>query len=59
MKDPARIKTFEEAKAEVAGAYQEAESKRLETQYLDYLKGKYHPVIFYDELHEAFKTESN
>jgi peptidyl-prolyl cis-trans isomerase SurA len=59
MKDPARIKTFEEAKAEVAGAYQEAESKRLETQYLDYLKEKYHPVIFYDELHEAFKTESN
>jgi peptidyl-prolyl cis-trans isomerase SurA len=58
-KDPAHLKTFEEAKPEVAGAFQEAESKRLEAEYLDSLKEKYHPVIYYDELREAFKPESN
>ena len=59
IKDPARIKTFEEAKPEVSGAFQEAESKRLESEYLDSLRAKYHPVIYYDELQQAFKSESN
>jgi len=57
-KDPARIKTFEEAKAEVAGAFQELESKRLEKEYIDSLKKKYQPVIYYDNLKKAFKKES-
>ena len=59
IKDPARIKTFEEAKPEVSGAFQEAESKMLESEYLDSLRAKYHPVIYYDELQQAFKSESN
>lgn len=54
IKDPARLKTFEEAKAEVSGSFQEFESKRLETEYLDSLKKKYSPVIYYDELRKAF-----
>lgn len=54
-KEPSRIKTFDEAKAEVSGAFQEAESKRLESEYLDSLKKKYAPVIHYDELQKAFK----
>ena len=59
VKDPSRLKTFEEAKAEVSGAYQEYESKRLENEYLDSLRKKYTPVINYDELRKAFKQNSN
>ncbi len=54
-KDPAHPKTFEEAKAEVSGAYQEAESKRLEKDYLDSLKKRYDPQLYYDKLEQAFK----
>lgn len=57
--EPSRIKTFEEAKAEVSGAFQEAESKRLEKEYIQRLKATYKPVINYDTLHKAFKPESN
>lgn len=54
-KIPARLKTFEEAKAEAASQYQEKESKRLEDEYLGRLKNLYHPVYYYDELQKAFK----
>ena len=33
-KEPSHLKTFEEAKAEVSGAYQESESKKLEKEYI-------------------------
>jgi peptidyl-prolyl cis-trans isomerase SurA len=51
----ARLKTFEEAKAEVSGKYQEMESNRLEEEYINSLNKRYNPVIFYDELEKAFK----
>ena len=54
-KDPSHPKTFEEAKAEVSGAFQEAESKRLEQAYLESLKKRYDPQFYYDKLEEAFK----
>ena len=54
VRDPARLKTFEEAKAEVSGAFQEYESKRLENEYIDSLKKRYSPVINYDELRKAY-----
>ncbi len=54
IKEPARLKTFEEAKAEVSGAFQEFESKRLENEYIDSLKKRYSPVINYDELRKAY-----
>ncbi len=57
MKDPARTKTFEEAKAEVSGAFQEFESKRLEEEYINNLKKLYKPVYHYDKLSEAFKEK--
>jgi peptidyl-prolyl cis-trans isomerase SurA len=57
VKEPSRTKTFEEAKAEVSGAFQEAESKRLEQEYIDKLKNKYKAVIHYDNLEQAFKNE--
>jgi len=51
----ARLKTFEEAKAEVSGKYQEMESNWLEEEYINSLNKRYNPVIFYDELEKAFK----
>ena len=59
IRDPKRIKTFEEAKAEVSGNLQEYESKRLESEYIESLKKEYSPVIFYDELRKAFKQDVN
>lgn len=56
-KDPARLKTFEEAKPEVSSIYQEKESKKLEDQYINRLKERYHPIFYYDELSKAYKTE--
>jgi|SRR5690554_328491 len=56
-KDPARVKTFEEARAEVAGAFQESESKRLENEYLERLKKRYEPSVYYSELEKAFVEE--
>ncbi len=55
-KEPRQEKTFEEAKAEVSGTYQEVESKLLENNYIESLKKLYHPKIFYNKLEEAFKT---
>ena len=56
-KDPSHPKTFEEAKPEVSGAFQEAESKRLENNYIESLKKLYEPVYYYDELPKAFTDQ--
>lgn len=53
-KDEARTKTFEEARAEVAGAFQDKESKRLENEYIERLNKRYEPVVYYSELEQAF-----
>lgn len=47
--DPARQKTFDEAGAEVSSAFQEYESKRLETEWLARIK-QVSPVTEYKEL---------
>jgi len=54
-RDSARIKTFEEAKAETSSQLQESESKRLEDEYLNKLKKVYKPKLFYENLNKAFK----
>ncbi len=54
-KMPVRQKSFEEAKPELAGAYQEVKIKELEKDYLDRLDKIYKPKIYYDKLEEAFK----
>ncbi|MFO7447369.1 MAG: peptidylprolyl isomerase [Ignavibacteriaceae bacterium] len=58
-KEASRLKTFEEAKAEASGSFQELESKRLENTYVDGLKETYNPVIYYDTLEEAFPGASS
>jgi peptidyl-prolyl cis-trans isomerase SurA len=56
-RQPARMKTFEEAKAEVSGEYQEMISKKLENDYLTSLETRYKPKIHYDKLEDAFKQD--
>jgi outer membrane protein OmpA-like peptidoglycan-associated protein len=48
-RDPLRHKTLEEAGTEVSSSFQEFESKRLETEWVDRLK-KQHPVVEYREV---------
>ncbi|MBK7103946.1 MAG: peptidylprolyl isomerase [Ignavibacteriae bacterium] len=54
-KDPSKIKSFEEARAEVTSAYQDIESAQLENDYISRLRTTYKPELFYDELQNAFK----
>ncbi len=54
-KESARVKTFEECKAEVSSAFQEDESKRLESEYIKTLSERYKPVTHTDVLAKAFK----
>lgn len=53
---PAGLKTFEEAKAEVSGSFQDEESKRLEKDYIDRLTKRYNPQKNADVLRRAFKN---
>lgn len=58
-RQPARLKTYEEAKAEVSGEYQEMLSKKLENDYITSLENRYKPKIYYDKLEDAFKQETD
>ncbi len=57
-KEPARLKTFEEARAEVTGKFQDEESKRLENEYIEKLRNVYKPVIFEKNLTKLYKSDS-
>jgi peptidyl-prolyl cis-trans isomerase SurA len=57
-KDPARVKTYEEAMSEVSGQYQDAESKRLENVWQSYLTNKYPVVMHNDVLKMSFAPEN-
>ncbi len=54
-KDPARNKTFSEAKAEVTSIYQDLQSKALEESFIANLKSIYKPKYYYEELAKAFR----
>lgn len=58
-KEPTRLKTFEEARAEVTGKYQDEESKRLENEYIERLRNIYKPVIIENNLSKLYKSDSN
>ncbi|HUI10912.1 MAG TPA: peptidylprolyl isomerase [Bacteroidota bacterium] len=55
-REKARLKTFEEAGPEVASAYQDYESKRLESEWLAQLRRTYPVVEFKPALKEAFAS---
>ncbi|MBT8377798.1 MAG: peptidylprolyl isomerase [Ignavibacteria bacterium] len=57
-RQPARLKSFEEAKAEASGEYQEMMSKKLESDYIKSLEKRYEPEMDYDVLEKAFSTDS-
>ena len=57
-REPARPKTFAEARAEAASQLQEKESKELEDAYINSLKKIYQPKYYYDELQYAFKPQN-
>lgn len=53
---PSRTKSFDEAKSEVMGIWQEQQTKKLEEEYLSNLRKIYEPELYYDRLS---KTHSN
>ncbi|MFA6541467.1 MAG: peptidyl-prolyl cis-trans isomerase, partial [Bacteroidota bacterium] len=56
QKDPAREKTFEEAQSELSGAFQESETKRIESAWYDSLKKKYPVVLNKEALAQTFSS---
>jgi peptidyl-prolyl cis-trans isomerase SurA len=52
---PSSIKTFDECRAEVISDYQDLESARLEKEYIERLKNRYEPEVYYEEMEYAFK----
>ncbi len=57
-KEKSRSKTFEEAKLEVSGDYQTYMTNKIEEEYVKSLNEKYRPVLYYDELQNAFKDNN-
>lgn len=55
-REAARLKNFDEVKAEIASLLQEKESKRLEEIYINSLKSIYKPKVYYNELINAYKN---
>jgi len=53
-REPSRLKTFEEASPEVSSSFQDFESKRLETQWLNGLRKSYPVTEYKNELKNAF-----
>jgi peptidyl-prolyl cis-trans isomerase SurA len=56
--EPSRQKSFEEAGTEVSSAFQEYESKRLESEWLNSLRKRYPVVEHPEQLKRAFVTAS-
>lgn len=56
-KEDARLKTFEEAQAEVTGAYQESSAKNREAEWVASLKNKYGVSLNKKLLSSAFKRK--
>lgn len=58
-KDPARVKTFEEAQSEVAGAYQEASARKREEEWITQLIKTHGVSLRKDILTKAFTRKAN
>jgi peptidyl-prolyl cis-trans isomerase SurA len=58
-KDPARYKTFEEARAQITGAYQDQMASQREKNWLESLHTRYPVDIFYENLESAFTVKDN
>ena len=56
-KEPARTKTFEEARAEVSGDYQKMRTKLLQEFYAEKLNKKFRPEIDYQTFENILKKK--
>jgi len=56
-RDPARIKTFDEARAQVVGEYQDMMAKKIEQEWIENLRQRYRVATFPENLENAFVTE--
>ncbi len=56
-REPERIKTFDEARAEVIGEYQDKMSQKLEEEWLETLRERYDVSLFPENLEMAFVRE--
>lgn len=56
-RDPSRMKTFEEARAQVTGEYQDMMAKKLEQEWMETLRQRYRVQTFPHKLQQAFSTE--
>ncbi len=56
-RDPARIKTFDEARAQVTGEYQDMMAKKIEQEWIENLRQRYRVSTFPENLEEAFIPE--
>lgn len=56
-RDQARIKTFEEARAQVTGEYQDMMAKKLEEDWVENLRKRYRVELFKENLTKAFAAE--
>ncbi len=55
-KIPSKTKSFEEARSEVMGVWQERQSKKLEQEYLKNLHQVYKPKLYYERLYQTQKS---
>lgn len=58
QKDPAHIKTFDEARTQVTSDYQEEQMEELEKAYQEKLSKKYKPIIYTDHFEEIYKNNN-
>lgn len=56
-RDQARVKTFEEARAQVTGEYQDMMAKKLEEEWVENLRKRYRVELFKENLKKAFAAE--
>ena len=56
-RDQARVKTFEEARAQVTGEYQDMMAKKLEEEWVENLRKRYRVELFKENLTKAFAAE--
>jgi peptidyl-prolyl cis-trans isomerase SurA len=56
-RDHARIKTFEEARAQITGEYQDMMANKLEQEWVDNLRERYQVNLFKENLTKAFTSE--
>jgi peptidyl-prolyl cis-trans isomerase SurA len=56
-REAARLRTFDEARAQVTGEYQDMMAKKIEREWVENLKARYRVAVFPENLEQAFVRE--